>query len=123
MRIIDAGMGSYLKTADLLWHSLKAARMVYTIRKKEMMVTPAARKVGKFFNVRNKLHQAAEKKRQSPDEEQFVSNQFSEDLMDWTITLQKSPLWDSASPMQVYNKLKSKIRYFADLKKVSKLFK
>ena len=63
MRIIDAGMGSYLKTADLLWHSLKAARMVYTIRKKEMMVTPAARKVGKFFNVRNKLHQAAEKKR------------------------------------------------------------
>lgn len=83
--------------------------MVYTIRKKEMMVTPAARKVGKFFNVRNKLHQAAEKKRQSPDEEQLVSNQFSEDLMDWTITLQKSPLWDSASPMQVYNKLKSKM--------------
>ena len=97
--------------------------MVYTIRKKQMTVTPAARKVGKFFNVCNKLHQAAEKKRQSLDEEELVSNEFSEDLMDWTITLQKCPLWDRASPMQVYNKLKIKIRYLADLKKVSKLFK
>ena len=44
-RIIDAGMGSYQETADLLWYSLKLA-----------------------------------------------SNEFSEDIMDWTIALQKSPL-------------------------------
>ena len=141
--IRDNEMGLYQETADLMSHSLKTAGMVYAIRDKQMTAAAAARNVRQYFNVRSEINQSADekecsveeeglpgKKKWSVEEESLLNSEFSVDLMDGKINLPKvkkklltSPLRDKASSRQVYNKLKSKIRYSTDLKKVSKLFK
>ena len=124
-------MGLYQETADLMSHSLKTVGMVYAIRDRQMTAAAAARNVRRYFNVRSETNEsAAEKKRWSVNEEDLVTSEFSEELMEGEVNLQNvrkkmlsSPLRDRASPKQVYNKLKSKVRYSTDLKKVIKLFK
>ena len=64
-----------------MFHSLKSAAIVYTTKKKLMTVVEAAWNVQPYFIVRSELNQSADKKKQSVDEEELVSNEFSENLM------------------------------------------
>ena len=97
-------------------HSLETTRMVYAIRNKQITVAAAARNMWHYFNEGSELNQSADKTRWSVDEDELVSNEFCEDLMDGKINLQKekgkkvtSSLRDAASPKQ---SLKRWVNYY-----------
>ena len=74
-----------------------------------MTAAAAARNVRRYFNVRSETNEsAAEKKRWSVNEEDLVTSEFSEELMEGEVNLQNvkkkmlsSPLRHRASPKQV----------------------
>ena len=96
-------------------HSLETTGMVYAIRNKQITVAAAARNMWHYFNEGSELNQSADKTRWSVDEDELVSNEYSEDLMDGKINFKKekgkvtSSLRDAASPKQ---SLKRWVNYY-----------
>ena len=123
----DAGTGFYQETADLMAHSVKTQQKHYALRQKERSASEAASVIRKFYQEGNKEKKddgeqtlsrisSPSKKLWTVDEIQQLREVFRDDLNGNNISLKNVSLYlpnsaINATSQQVYDKLKSLVRY------------